>query len=64
MDNIGADIEDDNDEDFEAELAALAAGNDTSYKSRRNGKLQLELYIIEICIYETRNCFVVLYIYT
>ncbi|XP_020287773.1 coiled-coil and C2 domain-containing protein 1-like isoform X2 [Pseudomyrmex gracilis] len=27
--------DDDNDEDFEAELAALAAGNDTSYKSRR-----------------------------
>jgi len=51
MDNIGANIEDDDDdEDFEAELAALAAGNDTSYKSRRNGKLQLELYIIEICI--------------
>jgi hypothetical protein len=46
MDNIGDDIEDDNDEDFEAELAALAAGNDTSYKSRRNGKLQfMELYI-------------------
>lgn len=31
--NIMAD--DDNDEDFEAELAALAAGNDTSYKSKR-----------------------------
>ncbi|XP_072760741.1 coiled-coil and C2 domain-containing protein 1-like isoform X2 [Anoplolepis gracilipes] len=28
--------DDDNDEDFEAELAALAAGNDTGYKSRRN----------------------------
>lgn len=27
---------DDNDEDLEAELAALAAGNDTGYKSRRN----------------------------
>lgn len=30
---------DDNDEDLEAELAALAAGNDTGYKSRRNSKL-------------------------
>lgn len=32
-------VEDDNDEDLEAELAALAAGNDTGYKSRRNSKL-------------------------
>lgn len=33
-------IEDDgNDEDLEAELASLAAGNDTGYKSRRNSKL-------------------------
>lgn len=30
----------DNDEEFEAELAALAAGNDTSYKSKRSGMLQ------------------------
>lgn len=31
----GNTMADDDDEDFEAELAALAAGNDTSYKSRR-----------------------------
>ena len=37
IDNIGNNmIEDDNDEDLEAELAALTAGNDTGYKSRRN----------------------------
>ncbi|XP_026824708.1 coiled-coil and C2 domain-containing protein 1-like isoform X2 [Ooceraea biroi] len=38
MDNIGGNMEDDgdDDEDLEAELAALAAGNDTSYKSRRS----------------------------
>lgn len=33
--------DDDNDESLEAELAALAAGNDTGYKSRRSGKLVL-----------------------
>jgi len=33
--------DDDNDESLEAELAALAAGNDTGYKSRRNGKFIL-----------------------
>lgn len=33
--------DDDNDESLEAELAALAAGNDTGYKSRRTGKLVL-----------------------
>lgn len=32
-------IEDDKDEDLEAELAALAASNNTGYKSRRNSKL-------------------------
>lgn len=33
-------MEDDaNDKDLEAELAALAAGNDTGYKRRRNGML-------------------------
>lgn len=36
MDNIGGNMDDDNDEDLEAELAALAAGNDTGYKSRRS----------------------------
>ncbi|XP_029163018.1 LOW QUALITY PROTEIN: coiled-coil and C2 domain-containing protein 1-like [Nylanderia fulva] len=36
MDNIGDNMmDDDNDEELEAELAALAAGNDTGYKSRR-----------------------------
>ena len=42
--------DDDNDEDLEAELAALAAGNDTGYKSRRSGKLitfYSVFYIIE-----------------
>lgn len=34
---------DDNDEELEAELAALAAGNDTGYKSRRSGKLVKQL---------------------
>lgn len=34
-------MEDDNDESLEAELAALASGNDTGYKSRRSGKLGL-----------------------
>lgn len=29
-------MEDDNDESLEAELAALAAGNDTGYKSRHS----------------------------
>lgn len=37
-------IEDDNDEDLEAELAALTAGNDTGYKSRRNSKLMMKFY--------------------
>lgn len=35
--------DDDNDENLEAELAALAAGNDTGYKSRRSGKLALQI---------------------
>lgn len=51
MDNIGGDIEeDDDDEDLEAELAALAAGNDTGYKSRRSGKLLLNCTLTKICI--------------
>lgn len=33
----------DNDESLEAELAALTAGNDTGYKSRRSGKLVLQI---------------------
>jgi len=45
-------MEDDDDESLEVELAALAAGNDTSYKSRRNGKLvsftNFVFYITEI----------------
>ncbi|XP_018051287.1 PREDICTED: coiled-coil and C2 domain-containing protein 1-like isoform X2 [Atta colombica] len=36
IDNINNNMEDDDDESLEVELAALAAGNDTSYKSRRN----------------------------
>lgn len=37
-------MDDDNtDESLEAELAALAAGIDTGYKSRRSGKLTLEI---------------------
>jgi len=49
MDNIGNNMDDDdeNDEDLEAELAALAAGNNTGYKSRRTGKL-IKCYTISI----------------
>ncbi|XP_012528243.1 coiled-coil and C2 domain-containing protein 1-like isoform X2 [Monomorium pharaonis] len=36
IDNIDDMKDDDNDESLEAELAALAAGNDTGYKSRRS----------------------------
>jgi len=42
--------DDDNDESLEAELAALAAGNDTDYKSRHNGKLTLSYIYAEIYI--------------
>ena len=48
--------DDDDDESLEVELAALAAGNDTSYKSRRNGKLvsftNFVFYITEIIKWE------------
>lgn len=37
------DDDNDNDKEFEAELAALAAGNDTGYKPRRSG-MSIEVY--------------------
>lgn len=35
--------DDENDESLEAELAALTAGNDIGYKSRRSGKIALQI---------------------
>lgn len=62
MDNIGGNVNDDDDEDFEAELAALAADDGTSYKSRRNGK-RIVLYYMKMYIYKIENCLAILYIY-
>lgn len=39
--------DDDNDEELEAELAALAAGNDTGYKHRRSG---MSIVVYRLCV--------------